>query len=100
MWSTDHARIETLFKGFSSGPGWKIFVQDVSPGSLDGILLSIFLGHKPVLEPLFCPISSNPLDSCLALIGELQSAKNPNPMDSKILGRTMVQVQVRDPGIC
>ena len=64
----DHARIEALFNGFSSRPRLKVFVQDVSPGSLDGILLSILLGHEPVLEPLFCLISSNPLDSSFSLI--------------------------------
>ena len=64
----DHAGIEALFNGFISGSGLKIFVEDVSPWSLDGILFSIFLGHKSILEPLFCPIASNPLDPRLALI--------------------------------
>ena len=62
----DHAGIEALLNGFISGPGLKIFVEDVSPWSLDGILFSIFLGAKYVLEPLLGSISSNLLDSSFA----------------------------------
>ena len=46
----------------------QILVQDIAPRALDGVLLSIFGSDEVVLEPLFCPISSNPLDSGLALI--------------------------------
>ena len=48
------------------------WVEDFCRGCLPMVawwhFFSIFLGHKSVLEPLFCPIASNPLDSCLALI--------------------------------
>ena len=64
----DHAGIETLSNGFNSGLGLKISEENVTPRTLDGILLSILLGHKLVFKPLFGPVSSNPLDSCLALI--------------------------------
>ena len=64
----DHAREETLSNGFSSGLGLKIFIENISPGTLDSILLSILLGDESVLEPLLGPISSNPLDSSFALI--------------------------------
>ena len=52
----------------ASAWGGKIFVSDISPWMLDGVLLSILLGHEPILKPLFGPVSSNPLDSCLPLI--------------------------------
>ena len=65
--STDHAREETLSNGFNSGLGLKIFIENISPGTLDSILLSILLGDESVLKPLLGPISSNPLDSCFAL---------------------------------
>ena len=63
----DHARIESLSNGFSSGLGLKIFVQNIAPRPLDSILLSILLGDEVVLEPLLGPIYLNPLDSCLVL---------------------------------
>ena len=56
-----------MSNGFSSGLGLKIFIENISPRTRDSILLSILLGDESVLEPLLGPISSNPLDSCLAL---------------------------------
>ena len=64
----DHARIESLSNGFSSGLGLKIFIENISPRTLDSILLSILLGDESVLKPLLGPISSNPLDSSFAFI--------------------------------
>ena len=52
--------------GFELGLGMKTFVYNISPGALDGILFSIFVSDKFVLEPFLCPMSSNPLDSVLA----------------------------------
>ena len=48
--------------------GWKILVKNIAPWALDSILLSIFRSDEVVLEPLFCQISSDPLDSGLSLI--------------------------------
>ena len=48
--------------------GLQILVQNIAPWALDGILLSIFRCDEVILEPLFSPISSDPLDSGLALI--------------------------------
>ena len=67
LWSSDHAWVEALSNGFISGPGYEILVNDVPPRFLDGTFLSILLGCEAVLETLFCPIASNPLDSGLAL---------------------------------
>ena len=64
----DHARIEFLCDGFSFVLGGKASIENITPRTLDSILLSVLLGHELVLEPLFGPISSNPLDSGLALI--------------------------------
>ena len=55
-----------MINGFGLGLGLKIFVQDISLGSLDGILLCIFFSDEAVFEPFFCPISPNPLDLILA----------------------------------
>ena len=57
-----------LVNGFSSVLGLKASIENIAPRTLDSILLCIFLGHEFVLEPLFSPIASNPLDSCLALM--------------------------------
>ena len=56
-----------MSNGFSSGLGLKIFIENISPRTRDSILLSILLGDESVFEPLLGPVSSNPLDSCLAL---------------------------------
>ena len=48
--------------------GLHIVVKNIAPWALDGILLGIFGSDEVVLEPLFSPISSDPLDSSLALI--------------------------------
>ena len=66
--ATDHARIEILCNSFNSVLGLKISKENITPRTLDGILLSILLAHEPVFEPLLGPISSNPLDSSFALI--------------------------------
>ena len=63
----DHARIEFLRNGFSFVLGGKASIENITPRTLDSILLSVLLGHELVLEPLFSPIASNPLDSGLAL---------------------------------
>ena len=55
-----------MINGFGLGLGLKIFVQDISPRSLDGILLGILTSDESVLKPFLCPISSNPLDSSFA----------------------------------
>ena len=66
--STDHTRIEILCNSFGSVLAWKASIENITPRTFDSILLSIFLDHELVLEPLFSPILSNPLDSGLALI--------------------------------
>ena len=48
--------------------GLQISVENIAPWAVDGILLSVFDGDKVVLEPLFCLISSDPLDPGLALV--------------------------------
>ena len=65
--STDHARIEALSNSFGLGLGLKISIENISPWSLDGVLLRILSSHIFVQKLLFRSISSNPLDSSLAL---------------------------------
>ena len=55
-----------MSNGFGLGLGLKNFVYNISLGALGGILFSIFVSDKFVLEPFLCPMSSNPLDSVLA----------------------------------
>ena len=40
----------------------QILVKNITPRALDGIFLSILSCDEVVLEPLFSPISSDPLD--------------------------------------